>query len=334
MSQMDLSGKRASIARSRSLPEASPVNLSHMPGSAGERRMIVSSGMRCSGLSSSSGPLGLLEKTLLASPLWSSTMMNLRWKRENITIKREERFTLTDAQKEIMECDSTGKATGSCVKFWTKSKERDTMSQRSLFRLVPLAPRTEGIESSLLDIPENQDAPENELKGGLRFWPTPTHLDSSKPIREPCNSEINSKHGVMLVAAVFDSLQEEPQFMWPTPRANERGDYQRDHGQKGKERPTLMGAVRMFPTPTAQDAKNTAGPSQKDRNTLPLNTLVTMLPTPNACMGNNNGRLDEWGGSGNPFRGTREGRGCLNPLWVELLMGLPPGWTDLNMGEE
>lgn len=118
--------------------------------------------------------------------------------------------------------------------------------------------------------------------------------------------------------------------MWPTPRANERGDYQRDHGQKGKERPTLMGAVKMFPTPTVQDSKNTGGPPQKDRNTVPLNTLVTILPTPNACMGNNNGRLDEWGGSGNPFRGTPEGRGCLSPLWVEWLIGFRAGWTDLD----
>jgi hypothetical protein len=88
----------------------------------------------------------------------------------------------------------------------------------------------------------------------------------------------------------------------------------------------------MYPTPTAQDAKNTGGPSQSGRHTIPLNTLVTLLPTPNACQAHNNGRLDEWGGSGNPFRGTPEGKACLNPEWVELLMGLPLGWTALSAG--
>ena len=52
---------------------------------------------------------------------------------------------------------------------------------------------------------------------------------------------------------------------------------------------------KMWPTPTAQDAKNNGGPSQHNRNTKPLNAEV--------------------GGS-------------LNPQWVEWLMGYPSGWTD------
>jgi DNA (cytosine-5)-methyltransferase 1 len=38
----------------------------------------------------------------------------------------------------------------------------------------------------------------------------------------------------------------------------------------------------LLPTVTTQDAKNNGGPSQLDRNTVPLNTLVTLLPTPEA----------------------------------------------------
>ena len=38
-----------------------------------------------------------------------------------------------------------------------------------------------------------------------------------------------------------------------------------------------------MPTPTVQGAANTAGPSQYDRNTLPLNTAVTLLPTPSVA---------------------------------------------------
>ena len=47
--------------------------------------------------------------------------------------------------------------------------------------------------------------------------------------------------------------------------------------------------VALLPTPTTQDAANTAGPSQLDRNSLPLNTVVTLLPTPRATDGTKGG---------------------------------------------
>lgn len=57
-------------------------------------------------------------------------------------------------------------------------------------------------------------------------------------------------------------------------------------------------AVReLVPTPTCQDAKNNGSPSQKVRNTPPLNAVAG---------------------------------GALNPPWVEWLMGWPIGWTDLK----
>jgi DNA-cytosine methyltransferase len=59
-------------------------------------------------------------------------------------------------------------------------------------------------------------------------------------------------------------------------------------------------AAAMFPTPTVQDASNNGGPSQYQRNSLPLNAVA--------------------GGS-------------LNPTWVEWLMGFPLGWTALDASE-
>ena len=76
--------------------------------------------------------------------------------------------------------------------------------------------------------------------------------------------------------------------MWPTPRA----EY--DSGRHRGKTDTLHSAVKMFPTPTAQDASNNGGASQYNRNSLPLNAVI--------------------GGS-------------LNPQWVEWLMGFPLGWT-------
>jgi hypothetical protein len=60
----------------------------------------------------------------------------------------------------------------------------------------------------------------------------------------------------------------------------------------------------MWPTPTAQDAKNsTLPPSQKDRDSIPGELLKS-------------GHV-----------------GQLNPTWVEWLMGFPEGWTDLEHSE-
>ena len=58
--------------------------------------------------------------------------------------------------------------------------------------------------------------------------------------------------------------------------------------------------VKTWPTPTVQDAHNNGGPSQMERNSLPLNAQVG---------------------------------GALNPTWVEWLMGWPLGWTALKPSE-
>lgn len=53
------------------------------------------------------------------------------------------------------------------------------------------------------------------------------------------------------------------------------------------------------------------------------------LPTPSGVNGGKNhtmGRVDEWGGSSNPLRGTVIGSMCL-PEFEELVMGWPIGWT-------
>lgn len=99
--------------------------------------------------------------------------------------------------------------------------------------------------------------------------------------------------------------------LWPTPSANKQtrsgklvnadgtpwDGISKPHSAKtGKPVQTaLLDKVTMWPTPTAQDAKNNGAPSQLERNTKPLNAEVG---------------------------------GPLNPPWVEWLMGWPLGWTD------
>jgi hypothetical protein len=88
--------------------------------------------------------------------------------------------------------------------------------------------------------------------------------------------------------------------MWPTPRAMD--------GEKGSRNPTpgafrnvakrggnLAETVQVWPTPTGRDWKSSSHGNQG--NARPLSEMVG---------------------------------GALNPTWVEWLMGLPLGWTDLG----
>ena len=78
---------------------------------------------------------------------------------------------------------------------------------------------------------------------------------------------------------------------WPTPRAANPGS--RKPGTGGK---VLSEEAKNWPTPLEDDASN-VNPSEKRMKTLVSSTK----------------------GSGMK----------LNPNWVEQLMGLPPGWTQL-----
>jgi hypothetical protein len=55
------------------------------------------------------------------------------------------------------------------------------------------------------------------------------------------------------------------------------------------------------------------------------------LPTPSGCRSGKNhviGRMDEWGGSSNPWRGTEIGK-TSSPAFEEWVMGWPEQWTAL-----
>lgn len=105
--------------------------------------------------------------------------------------------------------------------------------------------------------------------------------------------------------------------LWPTPRTsdtqsgrivevNENGSLCRVNRDRTQTYgANLADAVRMWPTPTSRDHKD--GSAAACRN------------VPGAGQR----------GAGGPNLQTVVG-GTLNPLWVELLMGFPPGWTDME----
>jgi hypothetical protein len=103
--------------------------------------------------------------------------------------------------------------------------------------------------------------------------------------------------------------------MWPTPISGdahlsstpEAAQRRIDEG-KG----TLSRVGALWSTPTTQDAANTAGPSQFDRNSQPLNVQASLLAPTTAKAGR-----------------AGSHRAVLNPAFVEALMGFPPMWTAL-----
>lgn len=119
----------------------------------------------------------------------------------------------------------------------------------------------------------------------------------------------------------------------------------------------------LLPTPTTQDASNNAGPSQRERNSDPLNVAAAkLLPTPQAADGERSseqmprhyaGKGDNptllgaarrsdvsWGVYepavrrwetifGREAPPPTDEKGRLDPPFVEWMLGYPPGWFDL-----
>jgi hypothetical protein len=89
---------------------------------------------------------------------------------------------------------------------------------------------------------------------------------------------------------------------------------------------------RIWPTPAAQDSKNaTLPPSQVERDTLP----GAICPPPPGLW--SPPQADENGSikppeerAGHNLSLSNQVQGSLNPSWVEMLMGLPIGWTDID----
>ena len=96
----------------------------------------------------------------------------------------------------------------------------------------------------------------------------------------------------------------------PTPRANDRGNYQRDRGQKGKERPTLTGVIVMIPTITCNTGKNTSPGINFDKREAKCHLDGVFMNQ----VGKKTGLQ-------------------LQPAFAEWMMGFPIGYTDLLPSE-
>lgn len=102
----------------------------------------------------------------------------------------------------------------------------------------------------------------------------------------------------------------------PTPRSKEAGDYSH--------------VVKMFPTPTVDDANNVSRKSGAFQSL----TRVIMYPTPTVNDSKNvtlpPSQIKHDNLPGHLLRDGEPSGRKLNPTWVEWLMGWVPGWTSLE----
>lgn len=143
-----------------------------LPGSSGARRMTASSGQKWLGLSKNSGPLGLLEKTLLESCAWNSPTYYLNWKPVGIG---QGRFLFQLALSE----PATG-ATGS--QLWATPNTMDHLPRRSGEAMARLAGGPRKGRRRPSNLREQVDP------GAKAMWPTPV-----ASVRGDCQAERRRK---------------------------------------------------------------------------------------------------------------------------------------------
>jgi hypothetical protein len=226
--------------------------------------------------------------------------------------------------------DGTPLRSRACWETWPRA---GTTRSGTAYLLRPSAPLTSVTAGSRLPIPtatpsgynrSNSDGaavrPSLETMARRGLWPTPrvsaTRTSRRAAMAAHLRSAPSLEQAVELVEGILprelESLDEVPDSwarLWPTPRASDGSHAGRVTPRKRREGGSLIEAVaaRRWPTPTA---------SLRDADTMDRQRYS----------GDARRRYRE--GSGEPYRGATTGQ--LNPMWVEWLMGLPMGWTDLR----
>jgi hypothetical protein len=159
--------------------------------------------------------------------------------------------------------------------------------------------------------------------GVFNYAETPASFDSR---RKKVKQKLKNGNGMGAVLAVEAKR-------WPTMTVSEAT---RQHGWQranGRIYPTLTGATgaaQAWPTPTAalgSSGQVSRGGSRSGE--LLLAGMARQWPPPSA---------HDWKGSTKPGQRRRQltekiephNPGRLNPEWVEILMGFPAGWTDID----
>ena len=102
--------------------------------------------------------------------------------------------------------------------------------------------------------------------------------------------------------------RESESISWPTPTTqdSDKANKQMRHNHQNGLTAVVFHREKIWPTPTAHLGQEGAYPAEYTRNTPTLTAVATQAD------------------------GLTHSSGRLNPEWVEWLMGVPVGWTDLG----
>jgi len=157
-------------------------------------------------------------------------------------------------------------------------------------------------------------------KGGIplgdqvkRNWLTPTGIDIE---RTPEGMEKRKKYRESIGRKYVEGCLTEQVKNWSTPTVMDLANIQakRKNHPGGGQKPPLCQEVKDFPTPSANEQQyRLQGNTQASKCLEALAITGRLDPTKNNTDGKPNESLK------------------LNPDWVENLMGIPQGWTDLEL---
>lgn len=173
----------------------------------------------------------------------------------------------------------------------------------------PTLPRSGSMLSGLLYARPTSERPIGESESSS--WPTPAAQDTGR-------SDVSSRNRI---AAGHQADLSTVVGLWVTPTSDDTGARQKKYAQGGQ---ALSYQVNLWPTPTTRDYKD--GPAQGDALTNAL--LVRAAPRSSLLVLpiRRDGEPSSNAGPTSPPLSKRR----LNPLFVEWLMRLPHGWTDLK----
>jgi hypothetical protein len=150
-------------------------------------------------------------------------------------------------------------------------------------------------------------------------WPTATTRDW-KDTMNTVPPSIGKTRGLTLGNAVAKELQKN----WSTPTVMDTANIQkpRKKNPSGGQKPPLCQEVKNWPTATARDWKGCGNAITRKDGKHRIDNLEAVIKYghPDQTNPNTSGK-------------SQESQGKLNPNWVEHLMGLPVGWTDLGSWE-
>ena len=268
------------------------------------------SGRICLDLSRNYGPIGLLEKTLLASSTWAWTRYSLTWK-TRATPQGRLIFQLARSAHR-----TNGTGSGS-------------------------------LRTSIVEANPNQPDPNNKVSTS-EMWATPNTMDYL-PTRdqEECSTNQKNREGRTRSGNLREQVVHEN--MWPTPNARDWKDsVDKVPPSVGKTRGHSLGQKvaaerELYPTPTSRDWRDTGNlqntEQRKDgrirNDSLPRVISQEIFPTPNAWDAQRGPQKKETLRDKNhqvnlidavthttPDHLKKDG-GSLNPQWVAWLMGYP-----------